>query len=228
MSNLPITLETIFSLPALPLEHRELLPEIPGLYFAYTLNGEAQLLYIGKAQNIRQQWSRHPRLRDLQIVACVASQINLAWLEFYANEEILTQQEQVLIKRFRPPINELNLTEYDNELNFTEYDGVRSDNQAGGIPEEYSPEQESVVVSLAGEEKLIEVLPPADEQSSRQNNQPFVSTLSEATEVEADSDEEVPIDIFPRAIYQPNQQRDFWTFLVLLVFVLFVFWGSFF
>ncbi|NEO32650.1 MAG: GIY-YIG nuclease family protein [Symploca sp. SIO3C6] len=108
MTNLPITLETIFSLPALPLEYRELLPEIPGLYFAYSLSEENQLLYIGKAQNIREQWLKHHRLRDLQIVACVVSQVNLAWLEFYASDEILTQQEQVLIKQFKPPINELN------------------------------------------------------------------------------------------------------------------------
>lgn len=108
MTNLPITLETIFSLPALPLEYRELLPEIPGLYFAYSLSGENQLLYIGKAQNIREQWLKHHRLRDLQIVACVVSQVNLAWLEFYASDEVLTRQEQALIKRFKPPINELN------------------------------------------------------------------------------------------------------------------------
>ncbi|NEP03050.1 MAG: GIY-YIG nuclease family protein [Symploca sp. SIO2E9] len=107
MTNLPITLETIFALPALPLDYRELLPEIPGLYFAYSLGGENQLLYIGKAQNIREQWLKHHRLRDLQIVGCVVSQVNLAWLEFYASDEILTQQEQALIKRFKPPINEL-------------------------------------------------------------------------------------------------------------------------
>ncbi|NEP13912.1 MAG: GIY-YIG nuclease family protein [Symploca sp. SIO2C1] len=219
MTDLPITLETVFSLPALPLEHRELLPEIPGLYFAYALNGEAELLYIGKAQNIRQQWSRHPRLRDLQIVGCVVSQINLAWLEFYANDEILTQQEQVLIKRFRPPINELNLTEYE---------GVHTNSQGKSTQQKYSPEQESVVMSLQGPQKLIEALPAVDEESLRQKTQPSVSTLSEVTEVDAETDEEVPIDIFPRTVYQPQKQRDFWTFLVLLVFVLFVFWGSFF
>ncbi|MGQ4648218.1 GIY-YIG nuclease family protein [Lyngbya aestuarii] len=109
MTDLPITLETIFSLPALPLEHRELLPECPGLYFVYSLNDDRQLLYIGKAENIREQWLNHNRLRDLQIVACVVSQVNLAWLEFYATPEILSQQEQILIKRFRPPINELTL-----------------------------------------------------------------------------------------------------------------------
>ena len=219
MTDLPITLETIFSLPALPLDHRELLPEIPGLYFAYSLNGERQLLYIGKAQNIRQQWSRHPRLRDLQIVACVVSQINLAWLEFYASDEILTQQEQVLIKRFRPPIN---------ELNFTEYDGVYTDSQAESTQEKYSPEQKSVVRSLPGGQRKIQALPAIDEQSSRQNTQSSVSTLSETTEGDVDSDEKVPIDIFPKTIYQPQKQRDFWTFFVLLVFVLFIFWGSFF
>lgn len=219
MTDLPITLETIFSLPALPLDHRELLPEIPGLYFAYSLNGERQLLYIGKAQNIRQQWSRHPRLRDLQIVACVVSQINLAWLEFYANDEILTQQEQVLIKRFRPPIN---------ELNFTEYDGVYTDSPAESTQEKYRPEQESVVRSLPGRQRKIEALPAVDEPSSRQNTPSSVSTLSETTEGNVDSDEEVPIDIFPKTIYQPQKQRDFWTFFVLLVFVLFIFWGSFF
>jgi|GEM_PF-5047115 len=219
MTDLPITLETIFSLPALPLEHRELLPEIPGLYFAYALNGEGQLLYIGKAQNIRQQWSRHTRLRDLQIVACVVSQINLAWLEFYANDEILTQQEQVLIKRFRPPINELNLIEYDE---------VYADSQVKTTSQEYDTEQWSELVSLERAHKLIEALPVLDGESSRQNTEPSASTLSEATEVDFDQDEEVPIDIFPKIIYQPQKQRDFWTFLVLVVFVLFVFWGSFF
>ncbi|NER19463.1 MAG: GIY-YIG nuclease family protein [Symploca sp. SIO1B1] len=201
MTDLPITLETIFALPALPLEHRELLPEIPGLYFAYTLNDERQLLYIGKAQNIRQQWSQHPRIRDLQLVANVVSQINLAWLEFYANEEILTQQEHVLIKRFRPAINELNLIDYER---------MRTDNQPGHTSEEYSPENRSVVGNLQGSQRLIEALPATDEP------------------VDAHPDEEVPIDIFPQTIYQPQKQRDFWTFLVFLVFIVFVLWGSFF
>jgi len=201
MTDLPITLETIFALPALPLEHRALLPEIPGLYFAYTLNDERQLLYIGKAQNIRQQWSQHPRIRDLQLVANVVSQINLAWLEFYANEEILTQQEHVLIKRFRPAINELNLIDYER---------MRTDNQPGHTSEEYSPENGSVVGNLQGSQRLIEALPATDEP------------------VDAHPDEEVPIDIFPQTIYQPQKQRDFWTFLVFLVFIVFVLWGSFF
>ncbi|NES25038.1 MAG: GIY-YIG nuclease family protein [Symploca sp. SIO3E6] len=201
MTDLPITLETIFALPALPLEHRELLPDIPGLYFAYTLNDERQLLYIGKAQNIRQQWLQHPRIRDLQIVANVVSQINLAWLEFYANEEILTQQEHVLIKRFRPPINELNLIDYER---------MRTDNQAGRTSEEYSPENGSVVASLQGAQKLIKALPTTDEP------------------VDAHPDEEIPIDIFPQTVYQPQKQRDFWTFLVFLMFIVFVLWGSFF
>ncbi|NET60872.1 MAG: GIY-YIG nuclease family protein [Symploca sp. SIO2E6] len=222
MTELPITLETIFSLPALPLEHRELLPEIPGLYFAYTLDSERQLLYIGKAQNIRQQWLRHPRLRDLQIVAHVVSQVNLAWLEFYANEEILSQQEQVLIKQFRPPINELNLTEYE---------WLPRDHQAGYPPEEDTSEPGSIVVSLQGSQRLIEALLAADEQSARLDNQLSLSTLSKATVVDIhpeEEEEEEPINIFPTAVYQPQIQRDLWTFLVLLLFLLFIFWESFF
>ena len=45
------------SIPSLHITERVKLPKLPGVYFVYTL--DHQLLYIGKADNLRTRWNSH-------------------------------------------------------------------------------------------------------------------------------------------------------------------------
>ena len=45
------------SIPSLHITERVKLPKLPGIYFVYTL--DHQLLYIGKADNLRTRWNSH-------------------------------------------------------------------------------------------------------------------------------------------------------------------------
>ena len=45
------------SIPSVHITERVKLPSLPGLYFVYTLSH--QLLYIGKADNLRTRWNSH-------------------------------------------------------------------------------------------------------------------------------------------------------------------------
>ncbi len=107
MQPLTISLEAIQALPAVPLEFRGSLPETSGLYFAIAPTYSQPVLYIGKAQNFRERLGNHHRLRDLQVITSIGIAVNLAWLEFIASDEMLYQQENSLIRQFRPPLNDL-------------------------------------------------------------------------------------------------------------------------
>jgi predicted GIY-YIG superfamily endonuclease len=107
MQSLTISLEFLQALPCIPLEFRDALPETNGLYFAIALDYATPLLYVGKAKNLRERWKNHHRIKDLQLIAATGVSVNLAWLEFTASDEILCQQENLLVRKFRPPLNDL-------------------------------------------------------------------------------------------------------------------------
>lgn len=52
------------TLPSLPLEMRSQLPTTPRIYFCLSESGE--VLYIGKAEKLRQRWRQHHRCKQLQ------------------------------------------------------------------------------------------------------------------------------------------------------------------
>jgi hypothetical protein len=90
------TISDITSLRSVSFAEREGLPSSPGLYFAVSHTGD--VLYIGKAVQLRSRWRYHHRLGPLLVLSC--SRIH--WLS--CPHDQLVQAEEALNERFNPPL----------------------------------------------------------------------------------------------------------------------------
>lgn len=92
----PRTLK-IARLPSVLLASKKQLPTFPGVYFAVAKNSD--VLYIGKAQNLRHRWVRHHRFDELVEAGCCSIAFMGCPLIY------LSKVEAVLIYWFRPKLN---------------------------------------------------------------------------------------------------------------------------
>lgn len=167
MRSLNLTLELIQTLPSVPLEFRELIPETSGLYFAVAPSHIQPILYIGKAQNIQERWKSHHRLRDLQVVANIGIPVSLAWLDFAASDEILYQQETCLIQQFRPPLNNLPsrdayLVRLEGRIALLESQARTPDSQLAQLEEKVAALEEKTKVLNLAESEPQALLAPSE------------------------------------------------------------------
>lgn len=88
------------SLPSVPLEKKNELPEISGIYFAINSLGAVQ--YIGRSRNINQRWQNHRRLHELKKSKIP---IKIGWLKI-DSLDLLPATEKLLIQYFNPPVND--------------------------------------------------------------------------------------------------------------------------
>lgn len=86
------------SLPSVPLEKRNELPQIACIYLALDRNKVVQ--YVGKTTKLRSRWEAHHKGVDLAILGG----IEIAYVEV-SNKELLPAIEKALIKYFNPPLN---------------------------------------------------------------------------------------------------------------------------
>lgn len=86
------------SLPSVGFAERQSLPECSGIYFV--IDGDREVVYIGKAKNIFSRWISHHRAN--QVKACIA-EARIAWLLVPCNE--LAEAELKLIEVFAPKLN---------------------------------------------------------------------------------------------------------------------------
>ena len=82
----------INSLPFVPLENRNNLPEEPCIYFA--VDKYSNIQYIGRSVNARSRWSSHHKLAQLQLVEGA----RIAYL--FVDAELLSSVEIALIQWF--------------------------------------------------------------------------------------------------------------------------------
>lgn len=86
------------SLPSVPLERRNELPQIACIYLALDRNKVVQ--YVGKTARLRSRWEAHHKGVDLAL----QGGIEIAYVEV-SNIELLPAVEKALIQYFKPPLN---------------------------------------------------------------------------------------------------------------------------
>lgn len=85
------------SFPSVAIEERAQLPRTSAVYFCLAADG--QILYIGRARNLKQRWGLHHRYGQLKKIGGV----KIAY--FDSPVELLDEIEQALINWFQPPLN---------------------------------------------------------------------------------------------------------------------------
>lgn len=113
------TLEDVFRLPSVEFSQKSQLPENSGVYF---LVANQQILYLGKAINLRGRWRSHHRKHEANVLVTAGLKVKIHYLLISSQEPSNHQQllhvEQQLIKQFKPPLNDSPLL------------GIIGDNQA--------------------------------------------------------------------------------------------------
>lgn len=100
-----------FALPYLAYKNKVNLPNSPGIY--YVLNrSKREIVYIGRAKNIRNRWKKHHRDWDVGIYD--DGRITIAW-EIYP-ENHLKELETKRIQEFKPIINWKDMEDSDRYL----------------------------------------------------------------------------------------------------------------
>lgn len=95
-------------LPSLPLVERSQLPKLASIYFVLQ---EETVLYIGRAINLFDRWTCHHRFEELRYL----QNVKISWLEFHnASVDLLVNVEKILIKHFRPKLNNKDLGRREN------------------------------------------------------------------------------------------------------------------
>ncbi len=112
-----INIDGVLSLPSVPHQHKEFLPEFSGLYFVIAHTPSPQLVYLGKAKNIAQRWKNHHRQPEINLLHKIELSVDIYWLELRVSDEILSQWENRLIKDLSPALNDtLTMTTEINRL----------------------------------------------------------------------------------------------------------------
>lgn len=87
-------------LPSVPLEGRNYLPEVSGIYFVISQTGE--ILYIGKAVSIQRRWNKHHKFEEIKPY----NGARIAWFAYPAQaDEDLEKLEKECILHFMPILN---------------------------------------------------------------------------------------------------------------------------
>ncbi len=87
-------------LPSVPLEGRNYLPDISGIYFAILQTGE--ILYIGKTICLKRRWEGHHKFEELKLYR----NARIAWFIYPAqSDEDLAELEKACISHFMPVLN---------------------------------------------------------------------------------------------------------------------------
>jgi excinuclease UvrABC nuclease subunit len=87
----------IINFDSLFLTQKEKLPTCPAVYFV--LSNQREILYIGRANNLRNRWQNHHRFTQVNRLGA-----RIAWMEV-ANESELPEIERNLISTFKPLLN---------------------------------------------------------------------------------------------------------------------------
>jgi len=95
MGSIPVDLHT---LPSLPLDQRNTLPDTAGVYFV--ISPDDTVLYIGQTTSLHQRWANHHRIVDIPMY----NHCRIAWLSI-ENTSTLKSTERACIAHFNPTLN---------------------------------------------------------------------------------------------------------------------------
>lgn len=115
-----------FALPYIAYKNKANLPNSSGIY--YVLNRhKREIVYIGRAKNIRNRWKSHHRDWDVGLLECIHNdgRITIAW-EIYP-ENYLKELETKRIQEFKPIVNWKGIEDSDRYL----YQGDEWQNSPG-------------------------------------------------------------------------------------------------
>ncbi|MEG4327907.1 GIY-YIG nuclease family protein [Microcoleus sp. herbarium5] len=87
----------IINFDSLFLTQKEKLPTCPAVYFVFS--SKKELLYIGRANNLRNRWQNHHRFNQINHLGA-----RIAWMEVRSESE-LVEIERNLIYAFKPLLN---------------------------------------------------------------------------------------------------------------------------
>jgi DNA-binding XRE family transcriptional regulator len=88
-----------FSLPSVPLDQRDKLPDVSGIYFALL---DTKILYIGKSVNLQKRWQIHHRINQIRLLG----NVSISWFHFIETEDLaLERAEDLCIRYFKPTLN---------------------------------------------------------------------------------------------------------------------------
>ena len=87
-------------LPCVPLSDKEALPNSSGFYF---VTKGATIIYLGKAENLRERWKYNRHHREIDCISLGANQINYFAVD--VDPDILEAIEDSLINKYQPTLN---------------------------------------------------------------------------------------------------------------------------
>ena len=113
-----VMLEDFRTLPNLTLLDKQQLPECSTVYFAVA---KGQVLYIGRANNLRDRWRNHHRLPQLETISkkcevrifwlvCEKSQLSMLEQQYIEHYCPLLNQSKVPVRQFTPSAKTLSLS----------------------------------------------------------------------------------------------------------------------
>jgi hypothetical protein len=101
-----INMDGVLSLPSVPFQHKDFLPDLSGLYFVVAHTDEPNLVYIGQAQSFASRWKNHHREPEFNLIRKLSIPVDIFWLELRVSGDILDEWERKLIKQLNPAIND--------------------------------------------------------------------------------------------------------------------------
>jgi hypothetical protein len=96
-------------LPSLEIQKMRSAPTHPGIYFVTTqIESKLSVLYVGKAQNIRERWKSHHRLPELDLLVSIGMKIQVSFLiipDPIGSDRNLIELESHYIDSLSPKLN---------------------------------------------------------------------------------------------------------------------------
>lgn len=112
--------QLISILPSLEVGKMRIAPMHPGIYFVTShIEGNQSILYVGKAQNIRERWKSHHRLPELELLTSVGVNIQVHFLIIphpIGSDKNLTELESHYIDALSPKLNRKPVTKIEQGL----------------------------------------------------------------------------------------------------------------
>lgn len=129
-------------LPSVPVQQRDTLPKMEGIYFV--LSGDGVVQYIGRSSNLYLRWRTHHRLNLYTKDPCYT----IAWLSV-SNAELLPAIEKACIDYFKPQDNGARIPRPENDVPRIKQPRFKLELVAVHLPEKMSEEAESLLQGMA-------------------------------------------------------------------------------
>jgi len=100
-----VDLEYVASLPSIPFQDRNLMPNLSGIYFVCISVPDVRVIYIGKTTSFCRRWLSHNKTPELELLHSLRIPVNIHLLELDWDSNNLILLENLVINKFNPPMN---------------------------------------------------------------------------------------------------------------------------